>query len=244
MQYADPDTTWIEWATANADVDMPDADRLTALHEFIEQTAREFVRSGSITTEWANKKLAKLGVAARITQNSAYTIEAQVTGRTAFTVYATNRADAEQAFRDRVANDRQTLSRGATVTSDVQFNSGPEDFDPTAPNPEAPVGVTDTLDMLREVIMLGNISGPRWDCDSGTNKVLASYGLAPVPARMEFTVSIPIEGAMTTKVEAYDEESAKRVAGWRWDNGRTGYALGAVTDTDVLAVTGSQDADY
>jgi hypothetical protein len=233
MQLMDGET-WTEWVEDNADSD--EATKLSALRESIAATARTWVRSGQISRDWANKKLAKLGVTDQIPGENTYVLEAPVSGTLAITVHAETRAEAEEKFRNQLtSNSRAHSVPDATVTGDVSFRSGPEDPG-TAAADDAPTTVDATLMMLREVIMLGNISGPRWDCDTGTNSVLASYGLAPLPPRRAFTVAVPVEAVMKTTVHAYDEGTAARIAGWRWDDGKRGYDVDLAVSTDVPSV--------
>jgi hypothetical protein len=231
MQHADPRDTWIEWVT---EVVEPDEDvRLAVLRDLIFDTAKDGVAIGEITAEWANKKLAKLGVVKRLDSLNRYKIATTVTADVELEVYGADRAAALDAFNAKV-NDRITVA-AADAPFALKFVSGPED--PTGQvDPDAPTTVDATLVKLREYIMLGVIAGPRY-CEKGANRILAAYGLDPVPAMKKFTVGMPVEAAMKTTVEAYDEASARRIAGWRWDDGRTGFDLDHVMDTGALTVT-------
>jgi hypothetical protein len=231
MQHATPGATWIEWSQDNADRD--DTTKLAALREIIAETARIWVDSGDITAGWANKKLAKLGIADRLAHKTYYELETTVVAPLKLGVYASSRADAEAEFKARLA--RSLTVDEAEAPYALRFVSGPEDT-PQAGDPDAPTTVDATLAMLREIILLGNISGPRFNCDSGANRVLASYGLAPVPPRTEYVVVQPMQGTMQTVVEAYDEASAQRIAGWRWENNRSGFEVSSVVSTGDLVV--------
>lgn len=233
MQYANPTIDWATWLGQADDLD--EATKLSALREYITATARHYVERGQITREWANKKLARLGITERFDTNNTYEIETTVSGQAKLTVYARDRAAALASFKSQIANAVVVAVTGADAPYDPKFVSGPEDATQDA-DPDAPTTVSATLDKLREIIMLGNIAGPRFDCETGVNQVLAAYGLAPIPARKQFTVGVPVEGVMKTTVTAYDEESARRVAGWRWGNGHAGFDLDHVTDTDVMSV--------
>jgi hypothetical protein len=224
MLYAEPET-WAEWSTANTDVDMPEVTKLAALRGYIAATARKWVHDCTYDAAWANKKFAKLGMADRIGQENYYTVTATVTGTAQVGVYANSRAEALEKANARLS-DRDPLISSISVTSDPVFTSGPEDSAPV--NPDGPQTVDATLTMLREIILLGHISGPKV-CQVEADRVLASFGLAPIPERKTFTVAVPVEAVMKTTVEAYDEASASRVAGWRWDNDRTGYTVDHVT---------------
>lgn len=217
MTHVDPGVAWAEWSEENEDRD--DATQLAALHEVILRDAVYWTGTGEITADWANKKLATLGITGRIGDNR-YTLEMPISGTMTYSVAAANRADAEAKLNSMLSS-MPTIAITAPVSQGSPvFTSGPEDVDPNTPNPDAPTTVQATLEKLREIILLGNIAGPRFNCDSGASRVLASYGLAPVPERKEFVVTRPVQGAMRTIVEAYDEASAERVAGWRWENGR------------------------
>lgn len=236
--HADPSITWTEWLEAN-----PDADatiRLAALREYIIELARNWAGRENITAEWINKKLAKLGIGYRIVRAAAYTLSVPVTADLSFAVYATNRAEAMQKFTDclRAIETRHATVLHATYTATPVFTDGPEDPDLSVVDPDAPQTEDATLAMLREIIMLAVVAGPRI-CEPGANTVLSSFGLPDVPARKTFTVTRPVEATATTVVEAFDEASAMRVAGWRWEDGRSGYTVNDLTATDApsLAVT-------
>lgn len=228
--------TWAEWTADNPDAD--EADKLAALRTFIFEEAKHRINTGDIDAAWANKKLNKLGITDRIiTKPNAYTLKVPVTAVLEMVVYATNRDEALQKTADLLAtNGGNRVSQISGDANAAVFIAGPEDVPTTAPD-SAPTTVDATLSTLREVILLGNIAGPRFDCESGVNRVLADFGLDPIPPRKQFTVGVPVEGIMKTTITAYDEASAKRVAAWRWNNGQTGFDLDHVSDTDVLAVT-------
>jgi hypothetical protein len=233
MQYATPGLTWDEWVDANDDRD--DATKLAALREYITATAREWVRSGDITGAWANKKLAKLGIADRLGTNT-YVLEAPITGAVRLTLAAATRAEAAAEFQRVMGHATGASILSPQVTADPTVISGPEDPDPNVVDPDVPATVQATLEMLREIILLGNVSGPRFNCDSGANRVLAEYGLAPVPPRKEYVVTRPATATMRTVVQAYDEASAERIAEWRWEDGRSGYTISDATPGGPFAV--------
>lgn len=240
MQYAEPDMTWLEWSTAHDGVDLTEATRLGALREYIFETARDQQLRGEITAEWANKKLATLGITDRLGTNNAYALEVPVSGVLKISVTAANRQDALTEFHRRASRATMVTIVDHSLTGHPVFIDGPEDG-PNVVDPDAPTTVDATLEKLREVILLGNIAGPRWNCDSGANRVLASYGLAPVPSRKSFVVTRPASADMRTTVEAYDEASAERVAAWRWDDNRRGYAAHNVDALDEATVTAADN---
>lgn len=229
--------TWIDWLADNEDAD--EATKLAALHSYIFKEATRWEADGEITPDWANKKLHGLGVVQRIMRQSTYILKAPVAAVMELSIFAETRAEAlEKATAILNANGGgknyvTQIQPGATPPVIVH---GAEDQDVAAVNPDAPTTVDATLFKLREIILLAHIAGPRITCLTGLNEVLASFGLDPIPPRKTYTVGVPVEGVMKTTVEAYDEESAKRVAGWRWDNSRTGFDLDHVTDTDVPVV--------
>lgn len=226
--------TWADWLTDNVDAD--EATKLARLRAFILKTAREQVAMGEIAASWATKKLAKLGITDPMNARSEYTLEAHASGKVHLVVSASSRAGAMEAFADRTnAAPSLVVNDIAVQAADAVFLAGPEDPDPNVVDPAAPATVQATLDALRETILLAVIAGPRV-CDPGANDILASYALPGVPERRTFTVGIPVEGVMKTTVKAFDEASAKRVAGWRWDNNRAGFDLDQVADTDSLNV--------
>jgi hypothetical protein len=233
VQYATPGTTWTDWLAATAGGDADEAAQLTALREFIEQTARYWVRNGDIAPEWANKKLAKLGVTARILGEKAYVIKAAVLAEAEVSVYAYDRAAALEVFTTRLSGARLVVT-GSTVQGDPVFTSGPEDA-PDIADPDAPTTVDATLAMLREIILMGHIAGPKY-CDYSANQVLAQYGLAPIPDRKPYVVTRPAAATLRTVVDAYDEASAAKVAEWRWDDGRVGFSVAEADPAGGFAV--------
>lgn len=232
MQYADPNTTWDDWDDTHGEADEPT--RLAALREYIAAVARRWVHSCTYDAAWANKKLAKLGITDRIQVDNSYILEVPVSGVTSYSVYASNRVEAEERFRELAASGRSFTLANPTLLGDPVFTSGPEDPDGT-PDPDAPTTVDATLFMLREIILLGHIAGPKI-CEEEANRVLGDFGLAPIPPRQSFEVVRSISGAMRTVVTAYDEASAQRVAMWRWDNDRAGYEVTQVTPAGDLEV--------
>lgn len=238
MQYADPHLDWTEWVSANPDQD--EATKLLALREYIAATARDWQDMGEITAEWANKKLTALGITELIGMTTTYLIQVPVSGTAEIGINAGSRVEALKLLEARLVGTRQLVISAAVALDTPVFTSGPEDPDPSVIDPDVPTTVQATLDMLREIILLGHIAGPKY-CDIGANKVLASYGLAPIPERKKFTVTRPVAADMRTVVEAYDEVSAQRVAGWRWDNGRTGYEVFDVDPIDEATVTAADN---
>lgn len=244
MQYADPDVTWETWAADNADQD--EATKLAALREYIVQTAKRWVNSCTYDAAWANKKLATLGITDRIELVTSYTLEAPASGKLAVTIYARDRTEAVAKFHESVAANanRLTYVRGAALQGDPVFVSGPEDVAEVV-DPDAPTTVDATLIKLREVILLGHIAGPKV-CEEEANNVLDTFGLAHIPPRRQYVVTRPVTAVMRTTVEAYDEASAARVAGWRWENGRAGHEVAdAVVDgipsVDEAATAGAAE---
>lgn len=228
MQYGTDGLTWTEWLEANDDRD--DATKLAALREYITDAASRAFGRGDIGAEWANKKLAKLGIPQRMLADSSYVVSAPVSATLRYFAAAGSRADALEQFKSYVDNlgGSSASVTGVAVTGTPVFVSGPEDPEDVVSD-DAPTTVEGTLEMLREVILYGYIAGPRY-CEDGANRVLESFGLAPIPPRKRFVVERLAEAVMRTTVEAYDEASAERVAGWRWENGQTGYEAKVVNE--------------
>lgn len=232
MQRMTSGESWNDWLAANEDQD--DATKLAALREIIAQTGREWVASGEITSVWANKKLAALGITERIDADHQYELKAPINvDPIQMTVYAFDRTAALAQFANRLAAGVHV--RRAEAASDPEFISGPEDQVATVDD-DAPQTVEATLATFREIVLLANIAGPRFNCDSGGSAVLATFGLATIPPRREYVVTRPADAVMRTVVEAYDEASAMRVAGWRWEDGRKGYTVSEATATDAPSV--------
>lgn len=228
--------TWLEWLEAHDGDEAPDeATKVAALRDYILQEAREAAADDSARLPWVNKKLPQLGITEQIPgPGVAYGLQVPVTGTLDMIVYAQSRTEALEKASALLDGTHGNQVRRITPTAAPTFTSGPEDPDPQATD-DTPTTVDALLTKFREIIMLGVIAGPHL-CTSGSNAVLAKFGLDPIPGRQTFTVGMPVDGVMKTMVEAYDAESAKRVAGWRWDNSRTGYSLDTVTDTGPLVV--------
>lgn len=227
--------TWVNWQAAHPDAE--DDTQLAALRNYIEQAARREHRSepSTVTAAWLNKKLPRVGVAARIGQENAYIIKAPVTvAEASMMVHANNRAEALRKFAERLEDSVQRMV--VTSYGDPEFVSGPEDEDAEVLLDGAPATVDATLAVLREGILLGVVAGPKL-CEAGANRVLADFGLPPVPERKRYVVTRPVEGVAHTNVEAYDEQSAQRVAEWRWEN-QQGWSvdLGTLEDPGAYAV--------
>lgn len=218
--YADPSISWDEWDNNHS---VSEDTRLLALREFIFRLADTWKSHEKITPAWVNKKLAKLGITERVDIENRYEIRADVTGTVTLTMYGATRADALEKLTERLDGTASATVFQVQATADPVFTSGPEDVDPDV-DPDAPTTVDATLAMLREIIMLGHIAGPKY-CDDGANEVLASFGLDPIPPRKSFTVTRPVQAVVTTTVQAYDEASAQRVASWRWENERAGFQM-------------------
>jgi len=231
MQYADPDLDWTEWLANNEDRD--EATKLAALREYIVAVARKWVRDCTYDEVWANKKFGKLGITERFDISQQYVLQVAITADLTTSVYAASRTEALEKFNARIAHAGGNITNIAAA-GDPVFSSGPEDPDPLG-DPDAPQTVGATLALLREIILLGHIAGPRI-CEAQANQVLASFGLAPIPERRTFKVSRPVDAVMTTTVEAYDEESATRIAGWRWESNRSGYNLATAEAKDAPSV--------
>lgn len=231
MQDTDGDT-WIEWLESNKDSD--ETAQLEALRGLILAEAKRSVEADDIKADWANKKLPLLGITEQIPRESSYLFTAPVAGTLDLRVFATSRADALVKVAEILNRGGGSFVKGVAGAGAAVLIEGPEDVDLTVAG-DAPSTVDDTLARLREIVMLGVIAGPHL-CKRGVDDLLASFGLAPLPETKRFTVSVPIEGEMLTEVEAFDEDSARRVAGWRWSNGRSGYQLSSATDTDVVTV--------
>lgn len=223
MPFTTPGETWTSWSHDNAGAD--DHTKLAALRELIVRDARRWAASGEITPEWADKKLAKLGIADRLMTDNQYELTVTASGKFTMTILAANRTDAEAQFLAHLASiSRATVAEPAAYSLPT-FVSGPADPDPTAPvDPTIPTTVDQTLVALREIVMLAVIAGPHI-CVDGANDLLDDYGLAAIPARRKYRVSRPIVADMETTVEAYDMVSAARVANWRWDDNRKSFQL-------------------
>lgn len=234
MQHGDPTTSWYEWLEANGNQDHDT--KLAALREYIFATAQKWNGSDNITADWLNKKLAKLGISERIYTENRYDITVEVKGILPAAVFASSRKEALEKLVALTDGSRGGSIREVISVAPPVFIHGPEDVDPDAVDPDAPTTVDATLAMFREIVMLGHVAGPKY-CDVGANDVLAEYGLDKIPPRRQFTVTRPVEAVMTTVVTAYDEASAERVAGWRWENDRTSYQLTGGEPTADPAVT-------
>jgi hypothetical protein len=232
MQDADPSVDWTEWLQDNVDQD--DATKLGTLRGYILEAAKHWVTSGEITHTWANKKLAKLGITTRIEKEQVYDLAAPIAAQMELRVYARNRVEALEKAKERLNGMGAGMAAKVTMAGDVAFTSGPEDHDPNVVDPDAPQTVFATLAMFREIVMLGHIAGPKF-CSGGASRVLAQFGLAPIPEAKEFVVTRPVVATARTVVSAYDEASAERVADWRWDDGQTGYEIyDAVSSGDAV----------
>ena len=231
MQHADPAVGWIEWTDENKDAD--EATRLAVLREYIFAVGRRWVNDCTYDAAWANKKFAKLGITDRIQSESRYVLRADVTGTIELAVYGFSRTEALETAKQRLNGVGSGQVTSVTAASEPAFVEGPEDV-PATVDDDAPQTVDATLAKLREVILFGHIAGPKI-CEPEANRVLASFGLDSIPPRKTFKVSRPVTGEMSTTVEAYDEASAQRVAGWRWENGRSGHTIDqAVSDEPVV----------
>lgn len=232
MQYADPNLDWVEWVEENEDRD--EATKLAALREYIAALGESWAGRENMTPGWINKKLTKLGITDLVSTRARYALTAPATGTLTIAVTAYSRTEALQEWQRRISNADSFMVTDPKPTADPQFTDGPEDPDPVAPD-GAPQTVAETLNMLREIIMLAHISGPKI-CEAGANSVLKDFGLAEIPPRKSFKISRPVQAVAETLVEAYDEESAMRVAGWRWEDGKHGYQMSEVQATDAPSV--------
>lgn len=224
-----------EWLSDNPAAD--DETKLAALRAYIYDTAVHGVQMGNFTPDWANKKLRKLGIARQITSTNVYALKAMVSAEVTLTIHASDRADALREFKDRLVG-RLTVFTPDT-SGEPQFVSGPEDTDDVPLPDDAPTTTEETLTVLREVIMLAVIAGPHF-CEDGANDALEEFGLAHIPARQKFTITRPADAELMTTVEAYDEASARRVADWRWEDGRQSYIVKAATATAEPVVEAPQ----
>jgi hypothetical protein len=215
-------TTWAAWIADPANAAADDFIKLAALRKYIHTAAANGHEDepSRLTSEWVNKKLAKLGVPDRIDGENTYTLEVPVTGINRRTVVASNRAEAERLFAS--MHGTQIGVTDYTLQDTPTFTSGPEDPDPAVVDPAAPTTVDATLTAFREYLLLAVIAGPRL-CEHGVNEVLEKFGLDRVPQRKEFTVTRPATATVTTTITAYDEASARRVAEWRWASDHSGY---------------------
>jgi len=232
VDYTQDADNWDEWYQKHAATSTGE-NALDALRAFIVQAARLWVgKEPGLTADWMNKKLHRLGIAERIEVEHAYQLTGTVTGTVNLRIYGRTRAEAADKFRALLDGHNPANTVAATLVGDPTFTDGPEDPDPADVDPDAPTTVDSTLLKLHELIMLGHISGPKY-CDTGANRVLASFGLDPIPPRRTYTVTRPVEGIASTTVSAFDEASAMKVAGWRWDDGQTGWTVGDVEAADA-----------
>jgi len=197
--------------------------------------AKRGVGCRHFTADWANKKLLKLGVTELVSSINTYVISTDIAAAAELTVAATNRADALAEFNRRILSERLAVT-AADAPYGRKFVSGPEDPEDRVPADDAPTTVDATLAALREVIMLAVIAGPHLQ-QYYADQTLAEFGLPLIPERKTFTVSRSARAELVTEVEAYDEDSALRVADWRWEDGRKGYTIGpALADGGAVAV--------
>lgn len=237
MQHATPGIAWTDWLAESGDE--PEATRLAALREYIAHTARAQVTYGTITAEWANKKLAILGVTERISTPREYVLKTSIVADVEMTIYAADRAAAQEGFKHRLGGRLNVTD--AEAPYELKFVSGPEDDDDVpAVADDAPTTLGATLVKLREVIMLAHLAGPKV-CDDGANEVLDFYGLAHLPQTREYVVTRPAAADMRTTVRAYDEASALRIAGWRWDDNQAGYTTVNIDPIDEATVTAADN---
>jgi len=244
MTYIDGAHDWREWLDDHGDAD--DARKLTVLRSFIFEMAKEELDNSDIgrswdrqrRAEWLNKKLAKLGITDRIITDNIYVLSAPVSGKVTMTVGGDDRAEALREFKERleVLKSRNPVVTNVEATDEPTFESGPEDGERNVVPDDAPQTVDATLAVLQETIALATISGPHI-CVPGANEVLDDFGLPHLPERKTFVVTRPAGVVLKTVVEAFDEASALRVAGWRWEDARTSYEiLGEAAATGDLAV--------
>lgn len=226
MQYASTADDWTTWSSRHLNAD--DDTKLAALREYIELAARRAVgqHHPGLDAAWMNKKLGPLGITTRIPCASTYILEAPVTATASITVVARDRAEARQKFGDLLSAGRVAVGI-CTAATDPVFTSGPEDADAVVPDPEAPTTVTGTLMKLRETIMLAHIAGPKV-CRESADEMLEEFGLLPLPQEREYVVTRKAPVTMQTIVTAYDEQSAQRVATWRWDTRPDGFDVAKV----------------
>jgi hypothetical protein len=243
MLYANPEQNWTEWRD-NADAaKLDDATKLAALREYIAATAREYVNTErGLTAEWMNKNLAALGVPERIAVEAVYYLTAAVTGTVTTRVYGHTRAEAADKIRFALDGSQRHVVSAVTLVGDPTFTSGPADPASGAVDLDAPTTVQDTLIKLREAIMLAHVSGPKI-CSDSANEVLAQYGLGPLPAMKTFMVKRPVTATAVTTVSAWDEESAMRVAGHRWDADRYDYTVVDLAAMDAPQLVVAEEDD-
>lgn len=228
-----PYDNWTDWLAANADAD--ETVKVEALREYIAETGKAWAGRERITPDWVNKKLTKLGITDLIKHEASYMLRTAVTGTVDLAVYAYSRTEAlEKAALRLNGTGSAHVSQLAGIGTPT-FVAGPEDPNPAAADGDAPQTVDALLTAFRETVMLGTIAGPHY-CAVGASRVLGEYGLPPIPERKTFTVTRPVEAVATTTVEAFDAESAMRVAGWRWEDGRNGYTLADAQATDAPSV--------
>jgi len=226
--------TFSGWLSANPNA--TDDEKLTVLRGYIFAAAKESVDDGYITAGWANKKLLSLGIVARLDTRNSYTIEVPASGKAVLRFSATSRAQAMSLAASAMGSNRISVSDVTYDHAAITIN-GPEDTTPVAPD-NAPATVADLLAKLRETVMLAHVAGPRI-CSSGASDLLAEFGLDPLPETKRFTVRRDAEVTLKTSVEAYDEDTAKRVAEWRWEDAHNGYSIAEVIAAeDTYTVTG------
>lgn len=232
MQYATPGISWVDWLAESADE--TDDVKLAALREYIMHTAKAQVSYGQITADWANKKLPTLGITELFPASREYVLKTSIVADVEMTLYAADRADAVQGFKNRLAGRINVYS--AEAPYEIKFVSGPEDVTPADLPADAPTTVDATLVKLREVIMLAHLAGPKV-CKDGVNEVLDFYGLDHLPETRKYVVTRPAAADMRTTVTAYDEASALRIAEWRWDDNLAGYKPVNVDPIDEATAT-------
>jgi len=230
--------SWTDWKdTLAVRGETVDATReLEVLREFIYAAAVSYSQRGDITPAWANKKLPGLGIDKIVPGASYYKLVVQLNGEAEYSFRANNRAEALRQTEDAITTaDRALITKISAVSAPV-FTEGPEDPTPGVLPDDAPTTVDATLAKLRETIMLATVAGPKI-CRTGADDFLELFGLEPVPAPKTFIVKRPAEAVLETTVEAFDEETAERVATWRWENNKTGFTVAETAEPGDFEVS-------
>jgi hypothetical protein len=195
-----------------------EAQQAQNLRQEITQYATLAVRYGHVDRSWINTWLIRLG-AEPIAGGAKYQINVPVTGLFGKTVFASTRAEALEKFNQEVARvgaAGQITDGHCDGVYDVAFNgetptffSGPED----APEQGTVPGLDALKDDIRQMLKQG-VSEQGWG-HSYAVAALASMGLAPLPALVHKTVSVPVGGVARLDVNVFegdDEEAVQSAA--------------------------------
>jgi len=184
-----------------------EAQKAESLRQQITQYAAAAVRYGRVDRNWVNTWLVRLG-AQPIPGGAKYQINMPVTGVFGKTVYASTRAEALEKFNQevgRVAAAGQITDGKCDNVYDVQFLgwvptffSGPEDL----PESDTVPGLDALKDDIRRMLKQG-VSEQGWGHSYAVD-ALATLGLAPLPALVHKTVSVPVGGVARLDVNVFE----------------------------------------